>query len=446
MDELALFIMSYCYFLFFVDIIGYRYFGWLKLAVLSSLMMFLTLLLVVTTGYSEFNMMTVLFFLVSVGSLKRHPKLSFRHLIYFACLTTFVLTLIKLLVSQLIYVLFIALPIPFYFSTFSLIELLSGLVILSLIMLCRKKSSVIVRYLMDSSFYLVSYFIVIVGNFLLMVMATPKLTFLDSLNKKTVGLSTNLVVILFILLVCLLIFYVYMGQEKMRQIVQETNDQELFHYTAELEKNHEVLASFRHDYLNILLTLDEGIRKKDLALLEQVYYDTIQPTFDLINDQALDLIKLSHIQIPSIKSLLSVKITEAQQKQVTVLVDIPNSIGDVSMKLADFTRCLAIIMDNAIFEAAESLDKEVIIAFFQLKGEQKLIVKNTCRQSHIDLQAIYQKNYSNKQGQGTRGYGLSNLKKIVDGYDNISLETSFQPPYFSQLISMKIRPNNKEKV
>lgn len=45
-----------------------------------------------------------------------------------------------------------------------------------------------------------------------------------------------------------------------------------------LEDMHDELASFRHDYMNVLLSLEEGIRTKNVKEIEQVYYDVIAPT------------------------------------------------------------------------------------------------------------------------------------------------------------------------
>lgn len=51
-----------------------------------------------------------------------------------------------------------------------------------------------------------------------------------------------------------------------------------------LEIMHDELASFRHDYINVLLALDEGVRSKNLKQIEQIYYEVIAPTAKLINN------------------------------------------------------------------------------------------------------------------------------------------------------------------
>ena len=90
---------------------------------------------------------------------------------------------------------------------------------------------------------------------------------------------------------------------------------------------HDELASFRHDYINVLLALEAGIRTKNVNEIEQVYYEVITPTLKLINDHETRYCEIISYIIPEVKSVLSVKVTTAQQQQVQVMIDIPEKIG-----------------------------------------------------------------------------------------------------------------------
>src|SRR5690606_21684310 len=99
-------------------------------------------------------------------------------------------------------------------------------------------------------------------------------------------------------------------------------------------------ASFRHDYINVLLTLDEGVRTKNLPLIEHVYHDVIAPTSQLMNHNEWDIIKLSRIGIPEVKSVLSVKLIDAGQQNIDVMIDIPDIINGTAIPLVDFIRMI----------------------------------------------------------------------------------------------------------
>ncbi len=197
-----------------------------------------------------------------------------------------------------------------------------------------------------------------------------------------------------------------------------------------LEDMHDELASFRHDYMNVLLSLEEGIRTKNVKEIEQVYYDVIAPTLKTINDHELDIAKLSRIQIPEVRSVLRAKVSTAQQQQIKVMLDIPENIESVSMTIISFIRIISVLVDNAIEEAVCSEEKILQIAFFEMDSRQYFIVRNSSKGEAIDLQKIYEKNHSSKEG--ARGYGLFSLKRIINKTNNATLETTYVSPYFTQ--------------
>src|SRR5699024_5104321 len=118
----------------------------------------------------------------------------------------------------------------------------------------------------------------------------------------------------------------------------------------------------------------------------------------------LDIVKLSCVKIPEVKSVLSVKVISAQQQQIKVSVDIPDVIEEIKMPVTDFIRVISVLFDNAMEEAVHSEGKVLQIAFFEMDRCQYFIVKNSCQQEMIDLQKIYKRAYSSKDGD--KGYGL----------------------------------------
>ena len=67
-----------------------------------------------------------------------------------------------------------------------------------------------------------------------------------------------------------------------------------------------------------------------------------------------------------------------------------------------------------------------------MDSRQYFIVRNSSKSEAIDLQKIYEKNHSSKEG--TRGYGLFSLKRIMNKTNNATLETSYIRPYFTQTL------------
>ena len=163
--------------------------------------------------------------------------------------------------------------------------------------------------------------------------------------------------------------------------------------------------------------------------------DVIEPTAEIINHHELDIIKLSRVLIPEVKSVLSVKTTTAHQHKIDVMIDIPEAIESIPLSMVDFIRMISILLDNAIEAAVLSHEKKLHIALFELGQCLYFIVRNSSEETAIDLQEIFNKSYSSKNDG--RGYGLFSLKRLVEKQENVSLETSFTAPYFTQTLIMK---------
>lgn len=227
----------------------------------------------------------------------------------------------------------------------------------------------------------------------------------------------------------------HLSKEKLIEEQQSLLDKELLDYVDKLEVMHDELASFRHDYINVLFTLDEGVRTRDIKQIEEIYYKVITPTSKLINNRELDLVKLSQVNILEVKSLLSVKLIDAQQRGIQVMIDIPKPVEKIAMPMIDFIRIISILVDNAIEATINTEAKVFQLAFFEVKENQYFIVRNSSEQKMVDLEEIYEKSYSSKEGN--LGYGLHSLKRMVDKATNVTLETSLKDSLFTQTIIIK---------
>ncbi|MEF7630782.1 GHKL domain-containing protein, partial [Bacillus anthracis] len=284
--------------------------------------------------------------------------------------------------------------------------------------------------IVGSPLYYITYILLIIGFIIELILTQPSTEFLAKINQQYSEVSYNSAIIIFLLLLIIVLISSHLSKEKLREEHEKRLDKELLDYVEKLEDKHDELASFRHDYMNVLLSLEEGIRTKNVKEIEQVYYDVIAPTLKTINDHELDIAKLSRIQIPEVRSVLRAKVGTAQQQQIKVMLDIPENIESVSMTIISFIRIISVLVDNAIEEAVCSEEKILQIAFFEMDSRQYFIVRNSSKGEAIDLQKIYEKNHSNKEG--ARGYGLFSLKRIINKTNNATLETTYVSPYFTQ--------------
>ena len=190
--------------------------------------------------------------------------------------------------------------------------------------------------------------------------------------------------ILFFIYACLLcgvylaLIYTLNKDSKMKQ--ERVLNQQLHDYTIQLEQFYNNLNSFRHDYLNILVSLEEGIRTEDIEMIKGVYHRVIKPTEQIVKSNDYILGKVRKVHIVEIKSLLAEKIIKSQAKGIDVRVEIEEIIESIYMDVFSFYRVFSILLDNAIEGASTTSNSYISIVFIQDKNIQRVEVENNCKE------------------------------------------------------------------
>lgn len=432
-DLVAIILIGISHVLLYIQLIRYNRLSYKMVFALSITFTILLGIVVTVTGYPEFNIIMLLIFLLSLGLMK--DELTFKHNLYFALVSMVLITLVKLVLMELGMKLFMLSPFNLYIWTGSVIHLVVSIIIFTSILLWRKSIRRFAQFIIESPLYFISYVLLVIGLIIELILTMPSSVLLSTLYQQYGQVSYIAAFILFFLLLLIVLIGSHLTKERILEEQQERLDKELLDYVRKLELMHDELASFRHDYINVLLALDEGVRTKNIKQIEQIYQDVIAPTSKLINNRELEIVKLSRIAVPEIKSMLSVKVIAAQRQQLNVMIDIPEAIEEVAMPTISFIRVISILVDNAIEEAVHSKEKVLQLAFFEIERLQYFIVKNSSKHENIDLQKIYEKHYSTKEEN--EGYGLFSLKRMIDKTENATLETTFTAPYFTQTLILK---------
>ena len=250
--------------------------------------------------------------------------------------------------------------------------------------------------------------------------------------NNALHISGYLLVILFLFL-AMRCFYL----EKIQTEVKQKSLQDLQDYTRNLELMYNSLRSFKHDYVNILLSLSGYIENGDMDELKDFFENKIFPTKNLIDQGNYKLNQLSNIGVLEIKSLLSTKIIYAHESDIDVTIDIPDKVDSFPMDVIDLARILGIFLDNAIEATLETEQPQIGLNIIQNKGGVSIIISNYFRNNCIVLHKLKQKGFSTKSGH--QGIGLSNAQKIISSYDNIAYETTIQHDCFIQHMELADR-------
>ena len=221
-------------------------------------------------------------------------------------------------------------------------------------------------------------------------------------------------------------------ESKFEMQVKETERQSLEHYTAELERNQTDMRKFKHDYQNILLSIDTFLDENDLEGLKQYYVTKIATASQVITNNDIALEGLSRIKVREIKSILATKLMMAQNLGIDATFEADEEVNHIPVDSVVLVRMLGIVLDNAIEELTENGEGRLLVGCFKYESTITFIVQNTCRPNMPELHHLLKAGFSTK-GKN-RGLGLASLQELADSQPNVTLETGIEEDRFTQRI------------
>lgn len=213
---------------------------------------------------------------------------------------------------------------------------------------------------------------------------------------------------------------------------KEQSEIAMLYYIQEIEKQSTEIRKFKHDYQNILLSMDGYLVRKDWDGLITYFSEEIKgdaPTF--LNDD-LKLNDLNKLTIQAVKSILAFKIMVAKQLKITISFEANHIVEQLRINVVDLVRIIGILMDNAIEAISDLAVKKLRIGLLKEDNCTLLIISNTCPPEVAKIHEMKKRGFSTK-GEN-RGLGLSNLDELVAKYDHVFSETVIKDGWFIQVI------------
>lgn len=250
----------------------------------------------------------------------------------------------------------------------------------------------------------------------------------------TVLLNSFFITVYFTCTVALLLITYFYMKKRGEDQYKEKEKRNLKEYTTHLESNYNELRKFRHDYQNILTSLESFIEEDDFEGLKDYYYQYIKKTQRLMQKNDFKLSEISRLEVTEIKSIVVSKLLQSQWAEIDTELEIKEVIDDINMDPVMLIRCLGIILDNAIEETKGNEEGFIRMAIIKEMHSISFIVQNTIKADHPKLFEMNRSGFSTK-GEN-RGLGLSNLKEMIDKQVNVTLDTSIDDRCFVQKIEI----------
>lgn len=229
-----------------------------------------------------------------------------------------------------------------------------------------------------------------------------------------------------IILVILSIYNTY-KYIKLEHTEMELKNSEM--YNKSLTELVDSIRIFKHDYNNVVHAIGGYIATNDINGLKK-YYTGLVKESKRVNQ--LESITPDKINEPSIYGLFASKYQIAESKYIEFNFESMINYQELNMPVYDFGKILGVLLDNAIEAAEECDEKKINVSFRKNKktGIQLLTIENTYKDKNIDIEKLFEKNYSTKNRNS--GIGLWEVKNIVSKNKNVSLNTTKNDTFFKQ--------------
>jgi len=217
---------------------------------------------------------------------------------------------------------------------------------------------------------------------------------------------------------------------------KEEEYESLKKYTSEIEKQYKNMRKFRHDYQNILISMEVFILDKDIRGLKDYYEKILKPTAKYLDENNFKLENLSKIKIKELKSIFASKLMLAQELGINAKFEANTDVTKLPIDSFILITSVGILLDNAIEELEHIKDGDLLTGIIEDEKSISIIIQNTCRSEIPKLYLLKKPGFSTKGRE--RGLGLSNLQEMLSSLNNVTTETTIRDNLFIQKIHIQL--------
>lgn len=258
-------------------------------------------------------------------------------------------------------------------------------------------------------------------------------------NMKNLNSFSSMIATICFLMFMSTLFYLQSIREKYEkeeQIKQKEREQlQLQKYTDEIVSLYNEIRGFRHDYGGMLASFQSAIHTGDIKEVERIYQEVLVNANLQLRSDKYTYFDLNNVGDSALRSVMTQTLFKARDYNIELTFEVKDFVKPLPIKLLDLVRMTSVLLNNAIEGAAESYQKTMNVSLVDLDTETILVIQNSRKKRPLDLEEIYQTDFSTK-GEG-RGLGLSNIKEIINNYEGIILDTKIEDEYFTQVMRVR---------
>lgn len=196
-------------------------------------------------------------------------------------------------------------------------------------------------------------------------------------NNSEMNWLRRIIILLYFVICLYLMSYLstYARKLAIAQIEEEKNQhiELLEEYNSYIEEMYQSVKSFKHDYNNMLISLEGSIRTEELDTIKKVYYSIVeQMEISIDRPISINLDDFASVESFDLRTLLALRFYEANQKGINTSIDISSPWKSRYVHSSDILVITSTIISLAI-ERAVNVDKSFLrLEFFRDKASQTL--------------------------------------------------------------------------
>ncbi|WP_225366816.1 sensor histidine kinase [Lactiplantibacillus pentosus] len=269
----------------------------------------------------------------------------------------------------------------------------------------------------------------IFGMSLILFIAVEGIILLSFYKKITATIQVPLIIAFFIMMIMMLwqmYFFISSYTKKQAADYQAQQNAQLNDYLKSVERQYLELRKFKHDYKNLMLSLQDSLTNGNSPEQTEYFKELIAQSAVETSLDSGKIVKVQHLGNETLRGLIVQKFLDAQAQGINLTVELNTENFVIHHELVDIIRIVGNLLDNAIEQAQKMTDKTVTIAFNKIDGTTEISINNAIG-SNFERSKLFQTGYATKGIN--RGLGLANVRELVnqhhDFYLNIDSERGY---------------------
>lgn len=206
-------------------------------------------------------------------------------------------------------------------------------------------------------------------------------------------------------------------------------------YARRMEGLYEDIRAFRHDYRNILATMQHYIDGENTGTLKEYFHKTILNGTPALSDDGFTLGRLHRLEDDAVKGLLYTKTVAILNHGISLELEIAEEVPVLPMDSLTLCRILGILLDNALEASLDSPEKLLRIAIITTDTAVLFVITNSTLPLPVPVGTLLKRGYSSKEGH--EGIGLATVTELLSRISCAELSTGCEGTVFCQTLKVQ---------